>query len=250
MKRLRLHRNCFKLHSGQVDNSQLSNDEKSNSGKQPIIRRLLSGTLLSGTLLSGTLMLNSSLLVGSVVALALNLTLAPVAAAYTIEDALTVYWVDGEDYTALSRRAEIAARAFAQQWFDSDILLTRVIITVLGDNGGQMAPILTMNVSRNDWRSRPDPQQWATYYRSTRTLLELNNTPTTATQPAANVTTPMTSPMLLPAPTTPIPAPTTVPDRSGSTPSNQTAPPPSSSPSINIPATPPGQVGLPRSILR
>jgi hypothetical protein len=245
MKRLRLHRNCFKLHSGQVDNSQLSNDEKSNSGKQSLIRRLLSGTLLSGTL-----MLHGSLLVGSVVALALNLTLAPVAVAYTVEDALTVYRVDGEDYTALSRRAEIAARAFAQQWFDSDILLTRVIVTVLGDNGGQMAPILTLNVSRNDWRSRPDPQQWATYYYSTRTLLELNNTPTTATQPAANVTTPMTSPMLLPAPTTPIPASTTAPNRSGSTPSDQIAPPPSSPPSINIPATPPGQVGLPRSILR
>lgn len=237
MKRWLLHRNCFKLHPDKATNSQLSNGGKSN-GKHLIVRLLLSSTvMLNGTTLAGSTLVGSSL-IGSGAAIALNLMLAPVADAYTLEEALTVYWVEGEDYAALSRRAEIAARSITQQWFDSDILLTRVVITVLGDNGGQTAPILTLNVSRNDWRSRPDPQRWATYYHSTRTLLDLNSTPTTATQPAANITSP---------------APASTPARPNSTPYDQTVPPPADSaspPTINIPATPPGQVGLPRSILR
>ena len=120
------------------------------------------------------------------------------AAAYTAEDLLTVYWLAGEDYTALARRAETVARTAAQQGFDTDILLTRVVITVLGQNGGQTAPILKMDVGRNDWRNRPDPRYWSSYYRSAPTLLGLEGvapTGTVQTTPTA------------PAPVTPVPLP-------------------------------------------
>jgi len=125
------------------------------------------------------------------------LVFAPLpAAAYTAEDLLTVYWLAGEDYTALARRAETVARTAAQQGFDTDILLTRVVITVLGQNGGQTAPILKMDVSRNDWRNRPDPRYWSSYYRSTPTLLGLEGVAPTGTVQAAPT-----------APVTPVPLP-------------------------------------------
>lgn len=166
------------------------------------------------------------------------------AQAYTAEDLVTVYRVEGEDYSALVRRAEITARASAQQKFDRDILLTRVVITVLGQNGGQTAPILVLDVNRNDWRNRPDPQYWAKYYRSTRVLLELEGFAPLPTVPSAVI------PDGLPLNSTLIPS--GAPALGQSTPpSTQLLPSGASSPpSINIPATSSGQVGLPRAILR
>jgi hypothetical protein len=127
------------------------------------------------------------------------------AAAYTAADQLTVYWLAGEDFTALARRAEATARTAAQQGFDADILLTRVVITVLGQNGGQTAPILKMDVSRNDWRSRPDPRYWSNYYRSTPALLGLEGVVPTGTLQANP------APAAAPAVPTPSPAPTQTP---------------------------------------
>ncbi|XPM56339.2 MAG: hypothetical protein EDM05_054105 [Leptolyngbya sp. IPPAS B-1204] len=221
----------------------------------------------------------SSWLLGS--SLALLVVLSAAAQAYTVEEVLTVSQVNGEDYTALAQRAEIAARSAAQQRFDSDILLTRVVITVLGQNGGQTAPILVLDVNRNDWRNRPDPQRWAKYYRSTPMLLELDGTvpartptettpPVPAPAPAVPTPTPSLSPSPSPSPT-PAPSPRppqptlpnlpnlSPPSQQNQTQPNQTQPNrteqplPSgaaSPPSINLPATPPGEVGLPRSILR
>jgi hypothetical protein len=200
----------------------------------------------------------------SAVGVALLLVSPSAAQAYTVEDLLTVSRVAGEDYTALAQRAEMAARSMAQQRFDSDILLTRVIITVLGQNGGQTAPILVMDVNRNDWRNRPDPQRWSKYYRSTPVLLELDGseplrTPAPTTPPAPLPTPAPTNPA---SPTTPgqpgqpnqlnqpnqpnrLNQPNQLNQRNQLLPSGAASPP-----SINIPATPPGQVGLPRSILR
>ncbi|HEY9662600.1 MAG TPA: hypothetical protein V6C65_29450, partial [Allocoleopsis sp.] len=75
-------------------------------------------------------------------------------------------------YTALVQRAELAARAAAQQSFDQDILVSEVAITVLGASGESVVPILLLNVDRTDWRRLPDPQHWATYYNHAKELLE------------------------------------------------------------------------------
>lgn len=182
------------------------------------------------------------------------LPLAAPVYAYTVEELVTVSREVGEDYNALARRAEGAARAVAQQRFDSDILLTRVVITVLGQNGGQIAPILVLDVNRNDWRSRPDPQRWAKYYRSTPVLLELDGSapPPASTAPALP---PVPEVPPVPNQTEPSNTPTNAP-QAGLTPAASSQPAeflPSgenSPPSINIPAAPAGQVGLPRSILR
>ncbi|MGQ4648836.1 hypothetical protein [Lyngbya aestuarii] len=76
-----------------------------------------------------------------------------------------------EGYDSLLRRAEAVARAAAQRSFDSNILVTEVEVTVLGQNQGTIVPILLLEVSRPAWRNRPDPQLWSTYFPTTKALL-------------------------------------------------------------------------------
>jgi hypothetical protein len=93
--------------------------------------------------------------------------------AYSDEMTVSVQWDENETYEGLTRRAEMAARTAAQQSFDRDLLITNVSILVMGENGSSIVPILRLQVSRQDWRNRPDPQLWSTYFGSSRTLLEL-----------------------------------------------------------------------------
>lgn len=81
-----------------------------------------------------------------------------------------------ESYSVLERRAEAAARAATQRLFDSDILVRSVVVTIVAENRGLVAPVLTLQVTREQWRRLPDPQRWSTYYPSASALLELNST--------------------------------------------------------------------------
>ncbi len=112
--------------------------------------------------------------------------LAPQAAqAYTARLDLALERQGSENYDTLLRRAEAAARAAAQRSFDQDILVTQVSITVSGQNEGAIAPVLSLDVSRPQWRGRPDPQRWATYYKTARSLLRWQDT---ATNPLGQTT--------------------------------------------------------------
>lgn len=113
----------------------------------------------------------------------IQLCLTPeLAQAYPRQTSVSIAQQEGDSYTALVRRAETAARMTAQQIFDSDILVSEVAITVMGESGTSIVPILTMRVSRDNWRTRPDPQQWSTYLPSARSLLELATPATPAGQ--------------------------------------------------------------------
>ena len=69
------------------------------------------------------------------------------------------------------RRAEAAARATTQRSFDQDILVTEVSVIISAQNRGSTAPILSLEVSRPQWRISPDPQIWTTYFKTARDLL-------------------------------------------------------------------------------
>ena len=108
------------------------------------------------------------------------------ANAYTATADVTIGRAVGETYEGFIRRAETVARAAVQRSFDQDILVTDVSVTILGENRGSIAPVVLINVSRQSWRSRPDPQQWATYFPSTRVLLGFE-TQAPATTPGTTV---------------------------------------------------------------
>ncbi|HEY9640399.1 MAG TPA: hypothetical protein V6C57_07940 [Coleofasciculaceae cyanobacterium] len=132
---------------------------------------------------------------------------SPAAWAYTSESNITLQQEPNETYEGLTRRAELAARAAAQRSFDSDILITTVSVTVLGESGRAIVPILVLEVSRTDWRNRPDPQYWAKYFRTARPLLDLESPNSDQTsQPTAQPTVITPAPPASPAsPATPLP---------------------------------------------
>jgi hypothetical protein len=79
-------------------------------------------------------------------------------------------------------------------------LVTDVAVTIVGENNGAIAPILALEVSRQAWRRRPDPQRWATYFPNTQSLLGFGSTTdeTDATQ-----ATPTPNPTATPSGNTP-----------------------------------------------
>ncbi|AFY35191.1 hypothetical protein [Calothrix sp. PCC 7507] len=99
--------------------------------------------------------------------------------AYTARVDLAIDRLPDENYETILRRAEAVARASAQRSFDQDILVTDVSIIVSVQSYGAIAPVLALDVSRPQWRTRPDPQRWATYFKTARSLLffEQNLTP-------------------------------------------------------------------------
>lgn len=118
--------------------------------------------------------------------------------AYTARADLTIDRLPDEGYEAILRRAEMTARAAAQRSFDQDILVTDISVIVSVQSYGAIAPILTLNVSRQQWRTRPDPRRWATYFKSARSLLMFEQEQKTP-NPAAAVTIPTASPQPKPA---------------------------------------------------
>ncbi len=127
--------------------------------------------------------------------------------AYTARVDLSIDRLPEENYETLLRRAEAAARSAAQRSFDQDILVTDVSIIVSVQNYGAIAPVLELAVSRPQWRNRPDPQRWATYFKTARSLLFFGqnfNTQTPLPQPLTPTPkkTPVSPP---PAQQTPLP---------------------------------------------
>jgi hypothetical protein len=105
-------------------------------------------------------------------------SLAPqIAQAYTARVNLSINRQLGESFDSFLRRAEAIARAATQRSFDADILVTDVSITVVGQNQGAITPILLLEVSRQSWRGRPDPQSWTTYFPDTQSLLGFEEEP-------------------------------------------------------------------------
>ncbi|MEC4817245.1 MAG: hypothetical protein SAK29_28840 [Scytonema sp. PMC 1069.18] len=110
--------------------------------------------------------------------------------AYTARVDLSIDRLPGDNYETLLRRAEAAARAATQRNFDQDILVTDVSIYVSVQNYGAIAPVLVLEVSRPQWRTRPDPQLWAKYFKTSRSLLFFgeNFKKPTANQPDTDTT--------------------------------------------------------------
>lgn len=179
----------------------------------------------------------------------LQAAIAPqVAQAYTARVSVAIDSFPEESYETLVRRAETTARAAAQRSFDSDILITEVVVTIVGENAGAVAPILALEVSRNQWRSRPDTQRWATYFRASRALLGYERpTPPTATTPgvAPADQVPTAEPGVVPASGPPSTSSPSLPAQ----PTEQTTPA-GATPSVEVPVGPDGQPGAPTTTIQ
>ncbi len=114
------------------------------------------------------------------------LTVTPIAVAYTARQEIFLARQSAEEtYDTFLRRAEQAARAAAQRYFDRDLLITEVAITVVGESQGSTIPILALHVSRYQWRNRPDPNRWITHFATAKTLLGFADPVTAPPSPTA-----------------------------------------------------------------
>jgi len=78
------------------------------------------------------------------------------AHAYTARVNVGLTRETGESFRSFLRRAEAVARAAAQRSFDRDILVTEVAVNVVVQNNGAIAPLLSLEFSRQSWRKRPE----------------------------------------------------------------------------------------------
>lgn len=98
-----------------------------------------------------------------------------IARAYTSRVNITLDRQPNESFATLVRRAEAVARAAAQRSFDNDILVTEAAIIITGQNIGLSAPILTLEVNRQNWIGHPDAQRWSKYYPNSKQLLRIDD---------------------------------------------------------------------------
>lgn len=185
---------------------------------------------------------------GTIVGL-IGLAIAPAPVqAYTSRLNIDLDVQPGESYETLVRRAEAVARAAAQRSFDRDILITDVAIIITAEHQSRIAPVLSVEATRNQWRSLPDPRRWATYYNNSKVLLGMDRAPGTIAAPAPTVTTPAAAPgTTIPASSTPPGTPSAIPLSPAPTQTpNQTPNQPSNQPSNQSPSQPPsGAVNSP-----
>lgn len=93
-----------------------------------------------------------------------------IAQAQTASVDLRIDRQPNETYENLIKRAEAAAKAAVTQSFNQNKEATDVSITVVGHNHGAVAPVLSLDVSRNDW-SNFNPRRWITHFSQARSLL-------------------------------------------------------------------------------
>lgn len=137
------------------------------------------------------LLVGSTAMVGSGIILELVNPTAPAIAQTTFNTNLLIPLADQETYSVLVARAEANAEVKVQELFDKDLLRTEVRLTVLGQNGAAIAPVLKLRVSRQEWTSYPDPEIWSIYYPESQILLNLVPEPTPEPQPEAEEVVPI-----------------------------------------------------------
>lgn len=182
--------------------------------------------------LGGLLSLSGCWLVASTIA-------PPPVQAYVSRSSVVLDVQVGESYAAFLSRAEAAARTSVQRNFDRDILISEAYVVIVGQRQGQTTPVLSVRVSRNQWRARPDSRRWATYFPSARVLLGFG---IPATTPAGRTPTPTT---ITPT-TTPSPTPTrNRPAEPEQSPLEQLLPQPEPTPATPAPTQTPNSTPLP-----
>ena len=101
-----------------------------------------------------------------------NLLPSPQSAnAYITRQEIRVERLKTESYGTFLRRSELVLRAALQRGFDRDIVMSSMFIFIICQHQGMESPVMSVEVSRSQWQSRPDPRVWATYYRMSQTLL-------------------------------------------------------------------------------
>jgi hypothetical protein len=97
--------------------------------------------------------------------------------------------INGESsFEAMRQTAESIAQATANQAF-ADPNTTEIMVNIAGEQEGQIAPVLLLNVTSEQWQRQPSIQVWASYPGGVKRLLGFDRpilSPTTTIVTASN----------------------------------------------------------------
>lgn len=102
--------------------------------------------------------------------LTMTASIPQIAYAETANVDLTIDRRPNETYENLVKRAEAAATSAVAASFNQNRQATDVSITVVARNSGAIAPVLSLEVNRNEWSSF-NARRWITHFNSARSLL-------------------------------------------------------------------------------
>ena len=110
--------------------------------------------------------------IGSLGALvALSMALSTPAWAEPKQISILLSSQGNQDFETLMQQAESVAGNFIQQVFAESPEITEVSITIVGEHNGQQLPLLSSNVSRSNWQTKPNVQVWSRYFGTAESLL-------------------------------------------------------------------------------
>jgi hypothetical protein len=110
--------------------------------------------------------------IGSLGALvALSMALSAPAWAEPKQISILLSSQGSQDFETLMQQAESVAGNFIQQVFAESPNTTEVLITIVGEHNGQQVPLLSSNVSRSNWQTKPNVQVWSRYFGTAESLL-------------------------------------------------------------------------------
>lgn len=144
--------------------------------------------------------------------------------AQSIQVPLTVSRQQNESYGNFIQRATKLTVAQLKNRFSQNSALNQVRIVVIGENNGVVAPVLSVNMNRQQWLSHPNPEPLINYFQDSQFLLGFE----TLTPPKSEKSS------TLPSSSTSAPNPTTSP-----TPTSQpNSAEPKKAPTAKPPSTP------------
>jgi hypothetical protein len=76
-----------------------------------------------------------------------------------------------QPFSALKQSAMELAQQSVEQWFRQNPQAADVVVTIIGDRNGQLAPILTIAVTREQWQQTRNIAQWARIFDNAEILL-------------------------------------------------------------------------------
>ena len=119
----------------------------------------------------------------SAIALSTFLAIAPLAQptwATTDQMMLELSLSANADAQKTLRQAEQMVSATLEQRFSQDATLSALEVVILGNRDGQIVPMLTTVVSREQWDTNPQVELWTTYANSLSALLFYPSRPSEA----------------------------------------------------------------------
>jgi len=99
-----------------------------------------------------------------------------------------------ETYSQFLERANSLAKNTIEQRFKTDRELDALNVVVVGENNGAIAPLLAIQVNRDNWQANPNVQKWSNEFPFSQSLLGLESPPPPTTPSAAAAPPPGTPP--------------------------------------------------------